>query len=291
MSDCAGFRAAACLFGALLMGCVSASAELKPEDIYQTVLPSVLTLEVQNATGQHFIGTAFLASSNGIAVTAWHVIHDAVRVTARFADNRDVSVLGLVAKDVGNDVALIKVEAGGRPGVTLTPKRPRVGAQVYVIGAPKGFDFSIAEGLVSQIRTVDGVEYYQLSCPISPGDSGGPVLNDRGQVIGLVSWRKADAESVSFAIPATDVARLNASGVVQSWRQETLTAAAELPSAKVSHPEARAVATPAPADRKGDYQDFKRILAAQAGKRVSVTLHAGDQNSRFDFTVPVDAGK
>ena len=84
-------------------------------------------------------------------------------------------------------------------------------ARAYVIGAPKGYDFSISDGLISQIRTVNGFQQYQLSCPISPGNSGGPILNNRGEVIGIASWTKADAQNVSFAIPTQEFMRLNVS--------------------------------------------------------------------------------
>jgi len=77
--------------------------------------------------------------------------------------------------------------------------------------------FSISEGRLGQSRTLDGVRYYQISCPISPGASGGPVLNNRGEAIGIVSWRKADAENLGFAVPCSAVPRLNAALPPTAW--------------------------------------------------------------------------
>ena len=155
-------------------------AELKPEDLYSAVSPSIVTLEVETISGKRFVGNAFLAVGERLAVTAWHVVHDARRVEARFSDDQRVAVACLVDKNEKLDLALLELETAKRPRLNLASATPRIGSRVYLVGSPRGLDFSISEGLISQIRTLDGVRYYQLSCPISPGDSGGPVLNDRG---------------------------------------------------------------------------------------------------------------
>ena len=216
------------MFSAIALAGVAAAAsslplraELKPEDLYSAVSPSMVTLEVENVAGKHFVGSAFLAVGDGLAVTAWHLVHDARRVEARFSDNQRVKVLGLVDRNEKLDLALVKLEAGGRPTVKLGSATPRIGSRIYVVGSPRGFDFSLSEGLIGQIRELDGVRYYQVSCPISPGDSGGPVLNGRGEAIGVVSWRKADAENLGFAIPSPAVARMNAALPAVAWAETT----------------------------------------------------------------------
>ena len=213
------FAPAACAWLAIAGSSLSLRAELKPEQLYSAVSPSVVALDVENVAGKHFVGTAFLAAGDRLAVTAWHVVHDARRVEARFSDNQRVTVIGLVDKNEKLDLALLQLKPVPAPGITLASTTPRIGSRVYLVGSPRGLDFSISEGLISQIRTLDGVRYYQLSCPISPGDSGGPVLNDRGEAIGVVSWRKADAESVGFAIPSPDVLHMNAAFPVVAWSE------------------------------------------------------------------------
>jgi S1-C subfamily serine protease len=148
-------------------------AELKPEDLYSAVSPSIVTLEVETISGKRFVGNAFLAVSERMAVTAWHVVHDARRVEARFSDDQRVALARLVDKNEKLDIALLELETASRPRITLASATPRIGSRVYLVGSPRGLDFSMSEGLISQIRTLDGVRYYQLSCPISPGDSGG----------------------------------------------------------------------------------------------------------------------
>jgi S1-C subfamily serine protease len=79
-------------------------AELKPEQVYSAVSPSIVALDVENAAGKHFVGNGFLAAGGRLAVTAWHVVHDARRVEARFSDNQQVTVTGVVDKNQTSDL-------------------------------------------------------------------------------------------------------------------------------------------------------------------------------------------
>jgi S1-C subfamily serine protease len=284
-------------FGSLLgvyyiAACISASlyGALKPEDIYDAIQSSTLTLDVQTTNGDRFLGSAFLAVGQGLAVTAWHVVHDAQRVEARFSDNQRVPVAGLVDKNEELDLALIKLEAGNRPSISLAPSTPRIGCRVFIIGAPRGLDFSISDGLLSQIRTFNSVRYYQVSCPISPGDSGGPVLNENAEVVGVMSWRKGNAQNVAFATPSSNIARLNSSRPLVPW--DLLLSQAK-PSPKSARPvenvssESLARA-PLPPD---GYREFQRFLAQAAGKRLSISVSGpGTPPGSFEFVMPPQRG-
>src|ERR1035441_9217571 len=195
-------------------------AALTPEKLYQKVLPSVMTLEVKSQSGEKFIGSAVLALADDVVLTAWHVVADARSVWAVFADGQRVNVIGCIDYDGGRDLALLKLEKRlPHRRAVLGRELPAVAARAYVIGSPKGYDFSISDGLISQIRSVQGFLQYQLSCPISPGNSGSPVFNQRGEVIGIASWTKAGAQNLSFAIPTRDFFRLNVSERPRTWAQ------------------------------------------------------------------------
>jgi putative serine protease PepD len=86
----------------------------------------------------------------------------------------------------------------------IATKRSAVGAPVLVLGSPLGLDGTVTSGIVSAYRTEDGSRVLQFSAPISPGNSGGPVLNDRGEVVGVSvsKYIGEGAEGLSFAIPA-----------------------------------------------------------------------------------------
>ena len=262
-------------------------AELRPEKLYQKVLPSVMTLEVENQTGERFVGSAVLALADDIALTAWHVVADARSVCAYFSDGQCVRVIGCIDRDGPHDLALLKLEKPlPHRQAVLCRELQSVAARAYVIGAPKGYDFSISDGLISQIRRVDGFPQYQVSCPISPGNSGGPILNGRGEVIGITSWTKADAQNVSFAIPTRELLRLNVSGRATTWEQLAAKAAPVLPARLV---ESRHVASKWMKEEPvwGSLEGLKQRLNGSIGKPVTVVVEEGSRTNTFNFTVPL----
>jgi len=267
------------LLAAFLFPGLSRAQTLKPEDLYQKLLPSVMTLHVENARGETYIGTAFLALGTNVAVTAWHVVSDAVKVTAKFSDDRVVNVESLIDKDEKHDLALIRLDGGDRPAAALCVARPAIGSRAYVIGAPKGFEFSITDGLISQIQEIHGSDQYQVSCPISGGNSGGPVLNERGQVLGIAAWTQRDAQNLSFAIPAGFIGQMNPQHAPIPWSQLN-TEIAATPATPVDASKIR--------EPHGSVSDLKRLLKDSAGQRVSITVSSGDSEKKFDLVLPKD---
>jgi S1-C subfamily serine protease len=258
-------------------------AELRPEEIYRKVLPSVMTLEVENAQGERFVGSGFLALGGDVVVTAWHVISDARSVWATFADGQRVKAVGCIDEDVERDLALVKLEKSlERDRALLGLDLAQIGTRVYVIGAPRGFDFSISDGLISQIRPIGGLQHYQISCPISPGNSGGPVLNDRGEVIAVTSWRRPDAQNLSFAVPAREACRLNLSRPATPWEQ--LVPSRRTPPDLL--PVKSAEAASESGEPMGGFKELKKRLEHSVGKTVTVVLRDGEQESKFKFVVP-----
>lgn len=202
----------------LLLAHINVQAqERKSEEIYQETIQSIATLIVEKTDGSLGIGNAFMGVKDGLAVTAWHVVKDAKRVQAKFSNGEEFEVSGLVDKDEKRDVAIIKIKVFGRPSLATNPADPPIGSKSYIIGAPKGLEFAISEGLVSQIQTIDGIKYYQFSCPASPGSSGGPLVNAKGEVIGVVSWQVSEGQNLNFAIPISYVLGLDNTLPTQPW--------------------------------------------------------------------------
>ena len=284
------YAAIACAVLATAASAFPIRAELKPEDLYSAVSPSIVTLEVETISGKRFVGNAFLAVGERMAVTAWHVVHDARRVEARFSDDQRVALARLVDKNEKLDIALLELETASRPRITLASATPRIGSRVYLVGSPRGLDFSMSEGLISQIRTLDGVRYYQLSCPISPGDSGGPVLNDRGEAIGVVSWRKADAENVGFAIPSAEVVRMDSTLAPVAW-SEAVPVAHPPATPSVATPLVRDVVTTESKISEGSFRGFQEFLASRAGQQVTVIVQESGKEKQFRFEVPKQAAE
>ena len=260
-------------------------AALTPEKLYQKVLPSVMTLEVENQSGERFVGSAVLVLADDVALTSWHVVADARSVWAVFADGQRVPVTGCIDHDGGRDLALLKLEKRlPHRQAVLCRELQSVAARAYVIGAPRGYDFSISDGLISQIRNVNGSLQYQLSCPISPGNSGSPILNQRGEVIGIATWTKADAQNVSFAVPTQEIRRLKVSARPATWEQLAATARPAPPDTLIK---SRHATDPAPEEKSdaGNFAAFQKRLHDSAGKSVTVVVQEEGQTNIFRFTV------
>lgn len=189
--------------------------EMSAEAIYERTTPSVLTLRIERANNSEGIGTAFLALRPGLAVTAWHVVKDASKITGKFSDGKEAAVVGVIDKDETLDLALVAVDSGDRPVLSIAEGDPKVGAKTYVIGTPRGLEFSISDGIISQTPYFGDSKLYQFTCPVSQGNSGGPLLNAAGQVLGVVSWQLRDAQNLNFAVPISWTAKLDANKAPQ----------------------------------------------------------------------------
>jgi len=260
-------------------------AALTPEKLYQRVLPSVMTLEVESQSGEKFVGSAVLAMADDVAVTAWHVVANARTVWAVFADGQRMKVLGCIHQDASRDLALLKLE---RPRshrqATLCRELQAVAARIYVVGTPKGYAYSISDGLISQIQNVDGFREYQLSCPISPGNSGSPIFNQRGEVIGIASWTKSDAQNMSFAIPTQDFMRLNISGAPTTWEQLALTNSSAPPFKLIKIRHGQDNTHEETADARS-FAAFQKWYYDSIGKPVTVIVQEEGRTNIFAFTV------
>jgi len=152
------------------------------------------------------IGSAVLISPDGFALTAAHVVerNQTMSVVTR---NGYTVAAHVVRIDEIQDVALIKVEvAPGAPCLSLINQRTPIGSDVFVLGSPAGeeLSFSVAKGIVSGYRDLGGLHFVQLDAAVNPGNSGGPVVNNEGRVIGIASWKISGVsmEGLSFAVPA-----------------------------------------------------------------------------------------
>ncbi|MCB1664439.1 MAG: Do family serine endopeptidase [Pseudomonadales bacterium] len=157
------------------------------------------------------VGSGFLISDDGYIITNHHVVNGADQITVTLNDRR-VYEARVIGTDELSDVALIKIEASGLPAVAFGDSEAvRVGEWVLAIGSPFGLEFSAAAGIVSaKGRTVPGnqtnyVSFIQTDVAINQGNSGGPLFNLAGEVIGINSQilsSSGGSNGVSFAIPS-----------------------------------------------------------------------------------------
>ena len=161
----------------------------------------------QRQPAQSF-GSGFIISDDGYIVTNAHVVGEADEVRVRLSDRREI-MASVVGQDVRTDIALLKVAAKNLPAVKLgSTQNLKVGQWVLAIGSPFGFDHSATQGIISALsRSLpDGnyVPFIQTDVAVNPGNSGGPLFNTDGEVIGVNSQiytRSGGFMGLSFAIP------------------------------------------------------------------------------------------
>jgi serine protease Do len=175
------------------------------------------------------LGSGFIISANGEILTNAHVVAGADEILVKLADNSE-KVAKLIGLDKASDVALLKIDAEGLPVVQVgDSSQLEVGDWVLAIGSPFGLEHTATQGIVSALgRSLpDGnyVPFIQTDVAVNPGNSGGPLFNTRGEVVGINSQiysRSGGYMGLSFAIPintATSVARQLATGgrVERGW--------------------------------------------------------------------------
>lgn len=183
--------------------------------IVTNVQPSVVTV----FTGRGGLGSGVVYSEDGLILTNEHVVRGSQNVEVGFADGRRVA--GKVrATDEISDLALVEAERTGLPAAKFQTDLPRIGELAIVIGSPLGFENTVTSGIISGLhREIPGsasssqslVDLIQTDAAISPGNSGGAVVNGRGEVIGISEAYippSTGAVALGFAIPAATAVKV-----------------------------------------------------------------------------------
>ncbi|MEO7549233.1 MAG: Do family serine endopeptidase [Ramlibacter sp.] len=248
-------------------------------------------------------GSGFIVSADGIVLTNAHVVKDATEVTVKLTDRREfrAKVLGT---DPKTDIAVLKIEAKNLPVATLGKTSDlKTGELVLAIGSPFGFENTVTAGVVSaknrSLPSDSGVPFIQTDVAVNPGNSGGPLFNARGEVVGINSQIYSGTggyQGVSFAIPidlATKVKdKIIAHGKVEHARlgvgiQEVNQTLAD--SFKLDSPEGALVSNvekDSPADKAG--LQTGDVIRKVDGQRV---VGAGDLPAAIGMASPGDTVK
>ena len=183
------------------------AAKTPAEILQENTAALALILSDGNSTVS--LGSGFFIQGGSALVTNFHVIEGARAVYVKAGDGRTFSVDTVYCYDVKQDLAVLKIPAGTTQTVALGDSDKVVtGASITVIGNPEGFEKSVTNGLISGVRTIDGQQLFQISAPISHGSSGGPVFDDKGQVIGVVVASLRDGQNLNFAIPVNVLSKI-----------------------------------------------------------------------------------
>lgn len=184
-------------------------------DLIEAVEPSVCRIDVESSQGSS-TGSGFVVDESGLIATNYHVIEGALRANVAFPDKSTARVTGFLHVDAKKDIALLQIElpASPLPVTKLATELPRKGEVLVAIGAPLGLDFSASEGKVAAIRSRDDLlqfgadkngTWIQSTAAISPGNSGGPLFNMKGEVVAANTMTITKGQNLNFGISADDI--------------------------------------------------------------------------------------
>jgi parallel beta-helix repeat protein len=179
--------------------------------IVRKASPSVVTVIAQTSDGE-VLGTGFYISSDGKVATNYHVVADAQIIRVKHEDGKMYTVQRVITHDKQADLAILQTNnRRARPMTLGDSDKVQRGQEICVIGSALGaLEGSVSTGVVSAVRTVGRLRMIQISAPISQGNSGSPVLNRRGEVIGVATAALKEGQNLNFAVPVNYLKRLRA---------------------------------------------------------------------------------
>jgi len=187
------------------------------------------------------MGTGFIVNGEGYVLTNKHVLDKATQATVKLANGDELPAEVVRASDT-RDLLVLRVDRPHLPNVIFASSaKLKQGAEVAAIGAPFGLSDTLTKGIVSSAsRDMDGQKFVQIDAALNQGNSGGPIINDQGQVVGVATLVARKAENMGFAIPSDDVmAFLDEANLTYSTLDAP--AAAEAPAEGATPPPAAAV--------------------------------------------------
>ena len=213
-----------------------------PQQIAEDSLPSTVLLEMKDSNGQRYgLGSGFFVREGEIA-TNFHVVEGAYEGSAKLFDQTErYDIEGYTALDVNNDLIILKIKDRDQTIVSRAAlplgdsESVRPGDQIYAVGNPEGLEGTISDGIISGIRILNtGDKRIQITAPISPGSSGGAVLNTDGEVIGvsvaglsslrpISSQKPQDAQYINVAQNLNLAIPSNSLGLLLQQRMDRIT--------------------------------------------------------------------
>lgn len=182
--------------------------KLSAEEVYEKCGPSTVEITASNAYGKA-LGSGFFVA-DGMIATNYHVIEGAEKIVVRTYDGKQFEIKTICGYNKDLDLAILKIDKENSY-LTISQDKIAVGQDIFTLGSPLGLTGTMSEGMVSTASRDmgDGVDYIQIDAPISPGNSGGPLVNTYGEVIGINTMYLIDGQNLNFAINIRELQRIN----------------------------------------------------------------------------------
>jgi len=199
--------------GALGTSPTQVMAQSDLADLIERSERSVVRIDVKGTDGEDWLGSGFVIESAGVIVTNHHVIEGAATAQAVFQDGRSFDIVGTKLLQADQDIAVVKIDAFDLPTLEIADQLPRKGELVVAFGSPHGLSFTASQGIISGIRDVTAEEaegfgpvtLLQTTAPISSGNSGGPLINSQGKVVGMNTLTSTIGQNLNFAVSCVDI--------------------------------------------------------------------------------------
>lgn len=180
------------------------------EIIAKKTKPAIVVIKSKGRSdGREALGTGFFISKDGLIVTNYHVIGEGKKITLETADGKEIDIDSVYAFDRENDLAILKAVNPSGTFLSISDSSTfQDGTSVVAVGNPQGLKHSVVSGVISGKREIDGREMLQVAIPIEPGNSGGPIVNLEGKVLGVLTIKSLVTNNLGFAIPTEQLNKL-----------------------------------------------------------------------------------
>ncbi len=201
------------------------SLQIDATEVAKATVPAVVMIKGTTVDGKGISGSGFIVNSSGTIITNLHVIRDLDNAAVRLASGETYDRFVVKAFDSRRDLAVIQIAGFDLPTVELgNSNNVEVGTGVILVGNPMGLEGSISSGIVSGIRPGDdGTKLFQTDAAANPGNSGGPMVDAEGSVIGVLTFKLRRSENLNFVVPinyARGLLGLTASYSLAELREE-----------------------------------------------------------------------
>lgn len=173
-----------------------------PQTMALAAMPAVVTLK---STDDKYVGTGMVVNNEGYIITTYHSLKDLQEFMSHFNDGRKIKAK-LLFFDKTKDLALLKAESRQKFATLKLTDEVKIGEKIIVIQSLKGLEFTVTQGIVSGLRKEkDGATYIQTDAALNAGASGGPVINKKEELAGIITSKISTLEGVGFAINHNEI--------------------------------------------------------------------------------------